>query len=93
MAQVIENRAYGIDEASYQSENIASYPGSKFTIVKTTEGLYYQNPKAVAQVASAKQTGIPVGGYHYAHFSADSNQAVKEANYAIKVAKISVSSK
>ena len=87
MTQVIENRSYGIDEASYQSENIASYPGSKFTIVKTTEGLDYQNPKAVAQVASAKQTGIPVGGYHYAHFSADSNQAVKEANYAIKVAK------
>ena len=87
MTQVIENRSYGIDQASYQNSNISAYPGAKFTIVKTTEGLDYQNPKAVAQVASAKQTGIPVGGYHYAHFSADSNQAVKEANYAIKVAK------
>ncbi len=86
MTQVIEDRSYGIDQASYQNSNISAYPGAKFTIVKTTEGLDYQNPKVGAQVASAKQTGIPVGGYHYAHFSADSNQAVKEANYAIKVA-------
>ena len=87
MTQVIEDRSYGIDQASYQNSNISAYPGAKFTIVKTTEGLDYQNPKAVAQVASAKNAGVPVGGYHYAHFSADSNQAVKEANYAIKVAK------
>lgn len=87
MTQAIEDRSYGIDEASYQSENIASYPGSKFAIVKTTEGLSYQNPKARNQVIAAKQTGIPVGGYHYAHFSADSNQAVKEANFAVQVAK------
>lgn len=87
MTQIIEDRSYGIDEASYQSENIASYPGSKFAIVKTTEGLDYQNPKAVAQVASAKNAGVPVGGYHYARFSADSNQAVKEANYAVENAK------
>lgn len=87
MTQVIENRSYGIDEASYQSENIAEYPGAKFTIVKTTEGLDYQNPKARAQIASAKNEGVPVGGYHYARFSADSNQAVKEANYAVENAK------
>ena len=87
MTEVIEDRSYGIDQASYQNSNISAYPGAKFTIVKTTEGLDYQNPKAKAQIASAKQTGIPVGGYHYARFSADSNQAVKEANYAIKIAK------
>lgn len=87
MTQVIENRAYGIDEASYQSTNIADYPGAKFTIVKTTEGLNYQNPKARAQIASAKNAGIPVGGYHYARFSADSNQAVQEGNYAVENAK------
>lgn len=87
MTQVIEDRSYGIDEASYQSENITSYPGAKFAIVKTTEGLDYQNPKAVAQVASAKNAGVPVGGYHYAHFSADSNQAVKEGNYSVENAK------
>lgn len=87
MTQVIENRAYGIDEASYQSTNIADYPGAKFTIVKTTEGLDYQNPKARAQIASAKNAGIPVGGYHYARFSADSSMAVKEGNYAVENAK------
>lgn len=87
MTQVIENRSYGIDEASYQSENIAEYPGAKFTIVKTTEGLDYQNPKARAQIASAKNEGVPVSGYHYARFSADSNQAVKEGNYAVENAK------
>lgn len=87
MTQEIEDRTYGIDEASYQSTNIANYPGSKFTIVKTTEGLDYQNPKARAQIASAKNAGIPVGGYHYARFSADSNQAVQEGNYAVENAK------
>ncbi|MTE02772.1 GH25 family lysozyme [Lactobacillus johnsonii] len=87
MTQVIENRAYGIDEASYQSTNITDYPGAKFTIVKTTEGLDYQNPKARAQIASAKNAGIPVGGYHYARFSADSSVAVQEGNYAVENAK------
>lgn len=87
MTQVIEDRSYGIDQASYQNSNISAYPGAKFTIVKTTEGLDYQNPKARTQIASAKNAGVPVGGYHYARFSADSNQAVKEANYAVENAK------
>lgn len=87
MTQEIADRAYGIDEASYQSTNIADYSGAKFTIVKTTEGLDYQNPKARAQIASAKNAGIPVGGYHYARFSADSNMAVQEGNYAVENAK------
>lgn len=87
MTQVIEDRSYGIDEASYQSTNITDYPGAKFTIVKTTEGLDYQNPKARAQIASAKNAGIPVGGYHYARFSADSSVAVQEGNYAVENAK------
>ena len=87
MTQEIADRAYGIDEASYQSTNIAEYPGAKFTIVKTTEGLDYQNPKARAQIASAKNAGVPVGGYHYARFSADSNLAIQEGNYAVENAK------
>ena len=80
MTEVIENRAYGIDEASYQSENIASYPGAKFAIVKTTEGLSYQNPKARTQTITAKQAGIAVGGYHYGHFSGNVTQAIQEGN-------------
>lgn len=87
MTQEIEDRTYGIDEAGYQSTNIADYPGAKFTIVKTTEGLDYQNPKARAQIASAKNAGIPVGGYHYARFSANSNMAVQEGNCAVENAK------
>lgn len=87
MTQVIEDRSYGIDEASYQSENIAEYPGAKFTIVKTTEGLDYQNPKARAQIASAKNEGVPVGGYHYGHFSGNVTQAIQEGNFAVQVAK------
>lgn len=87
MTQEIENRSYGIDEASYQSTNIADYPGAKFTIVKTTEGLDYQNPKARAQIASAKNAGIPVGGYHYGHFSGNVTQAIQEGNFAVQVAK------
>ncbi len=87
MTQVIEDRSYGIDEASYQSENIASYPDAKFAIAKTTEGLSYQNPKARNQVITAKQAGIVVGGYHYAHFSGNVNQAIQEGNFAVQVAK------
>lgn len=87
MTQVIEDRSYGIDQASYQNSNISAYPGAKFTIVKTTEGLDYQNPKARAQIASAKNAGVPVGGYHYARFSADSNLAIQEGNYAVENAK------
>ena len=87
MTQVIEDRSYGIDEASYQSENIASYPGAKFAIVKTTEGLSYQNPKARTQTITAKQAGIAVGGYHYGHFSGNVTQAIQEGNFAVQVAK------
>lgn len=87
MTQVIEDRSYGIDQASYQNSNISAYPGAKFTIVKTTEGLDYQNPKAKAQIASAKNAGVPVGGYHYARFSADTNLAIQEGNYAVENAK------
>lgn len=87
MVQIIEDRSYGIDEASWQSENIASYPGAKFAIVKTTEGLSYQNPKARNQLITAKQAGIVVGGYHYAHFSGNVNQAIQEGNFAVQVAK------
>ena len=87
MTQVIEDRSYGIDEASYQSENIASYPGAKFAIVKTTEGLSYQNPKARTQTITAKQAGIAVGGYHYGHFSGNVTQAIQEGNFSVQVAK------
>ena len=87
MTEVIEDRSYGIDQASYQNSNISAYPGAKFTIVKTTEGLDYQNPKARAQITSAKNAGIVVGGYHYAHFSGNVNQAIQEGNFAVQVAK------
>lgn len=87
MTQEIEDRTYGIDEASYQSENIASYPCAKFAIVKTTEGLNYQNPKARTQTITAKQAGIAVGGYHYGHFSGNVTQAIQEGNFAVQIAK------
>ena len=87
MTQVIEDRSYGIDEASYQSESIASYPDAKFAIVKTTEGLSYQNPKARNQTITAKQAGIAIGGYHYGHFSGNATQAIQEGNFAVQVAK------
>lgn len=81
----IENRSYGSDVSSYQGTNVGVY-GGKFSIVKTTEGLSYQNPKALTQVSSAKNNGIIPMGYHYAHFSADSDVAVREASYALKIA-------
>uniref|UniRef100_UPI00387ADD1A GH25 family lysozyme n=1 Tax=Klebsiella quasipneumoniae TaxID=1463165 RepID=UPI00387ADD1A len=52
--------------------------GAKFAIVKLSEGTGYQNPKAQAQISSAKANNMLTMGYHYAHFGADINRAVQE---------------
>lgn len=61
--------------------------GAKFVIVKLSEGTGYQNPKAQAQISSAKANNMLIMGYHYAHFGADINRAVQEGNYAVSSAK------
>lgn len=83
---IVSKRSYGVDLASYQSTNV-SYTGAKFAIVKLTQGIDYLNPKAGAQIKSAKANGLLVGGYFYANHSNSVSRARAEAKYAVAKAK------
>ncbi len=52
----VKARSYGVDVANYQSSSLKSHAnaGASFAIVKVSEGTGYRNPKASAQIASAK---------------------------------------
>lgn len=91
MTRTIENRAYGVDVSSFNNANTTEYTnaGADFVLVKVSEGLDYRNPKAKAQVDSAKQNNVVPMAYHYARFSGNSNVAVQEGNYAVSSAKLS----
>ena len=82
----VPKRSYGVDLASYQSTSV-SYTGAKFAIVKLTQGTDYLNPKAGAQIKSAKANGLLVGGYFYANHSNSVSRARAEAKYAVAKAK------
>ena len=85
----VAKRSYGVDVSDWQVSNLSAMAsaGAKFAVVKASEGLNYQNPKAQAQVNSSNANGMMPAGYHYAHFSASRSQAVLEGNYAVKSAK------
>lgn len=85
----VEKRSYGVDVSSFQGTDLSAMTkaGAKFAIVKLSEGTGYKNPKAQAQIASAKANNMLTMGYHYAHFGADSNRAVQEGNYTVNSAK------
>lgn len=71
-----------MDVASYQSTSV-DYTGAKFAFVKVTEGTEYANPKAEAQIKSAKAHGLMVMGYFYANHSAFVSKAIAEAKHAV----------
>ena len=81
-------RSYGVDVSSFQGTDLAKYAnlGAKYAFVKVSEGLDYRNPKAEAQINSAKDNGMMVSGYHYARFSANGGVAVQEGHYAVNSA-------
>jgi GH25 family lysozyme M1 (1,4-beta-N-acetylmuramidase) len=82
-------RSYGVDVSSYQGTDMSSYArnGARYVIVKTSEGTSYRNPKASAQIASAKANDMMVMAYHFATFGSNASTAVSEANYAVSAAK------
>lgn len=84
----IKSRSYGVDVSSYNGTDLSSMAksGAKFAIVKLSEGLDYRNPKAQAQINSAKANNMLVMGYHYARFSANSSVATQEGHYAVNSA-------
>lgn len=83
---IVSSKSYGVDVASYQSTTV-NYAGAKFAFVKLTEGTEYTNPKAEAQIKSAKAHGLMVMGYFYANHSASVSRATAEAKYAVAKAK------
>ena len=85
----VAKRSYGVDVSSFQGTDLAKYAnlGAKYAFVKVSEGLDYRNPKAQAQINSAKANNMLAMGYHYARFSGDSNIAVQEGHYAVNSAK------
>ena len=82
----VSKKSYGVDVASQQSTTV-SYTGAKFAIIKLTQGTDYLNPKAGAQIKSAKANGLLVGGYFYANHSNSVSRARSEAKYAVAKAK------
>lgn len=85
----VAKRSYGVDVSSFQDADLSQFAnlGAKFGVVKLSEGLDYQNPKAEAQISSAKANSMMTMGYHYARFSGNSNMAVQEGNYTVNTAK------
>ena len=85
----VKSRSYGADVSSYNTSDLSNIAksGAKFVFVKLSEGLDYRNPKAQAQINSAKANNMLVMGYHYARFSGDSNIAVQEGHYTVNSAK------
>ena len=84
----VAKRSYGVDVSSFQDADLSQFAnlGAKFAVVKLSEGLDYRNPKAQAQINSAKDNGMMVSGYHYARFSANSGVAAQEGHYAVNSA-------
>ena len=85
-SSTVSKRSYGVDVASYQSASV-NYTGAKFAFVKVTEGTEYVNPKAEAQIKSAKDHGLMAMGYFYANHSASVSKARAEAKNAVAKAK------
>lgn len=85
----VEKRSYGVDVSSFQGTDLSQYAnlGDKFAVVKLSEGLNYQNPKAQAQISSAKANGMLTMGYHYARFGANSILGGQEGKYTVQAAK------
>lgn len=82
-------RSLGVDVASYQSADLSAHAkaGSKFAVVKVSEGNSYRNPKASSQIASARRQNMMPMAYHFATFSANAGAAKSEASYAISSAR------
>lgn len=82
----VPKRSYGVDVANWQGSTV-DYPNAKFALVKVTEGTNYINPKASAQIKSAKANGLLTGAYFYANHCASVSRAREEAKFAVAKAK------
>lgn len=83
----------GVDVASYQHPNRAAinWPrvhasGIGFAAVKATEGAYYRNPYALADLAQARAAGLSVVAYAFAipNGNGASGSPVTQADYLLR---------
>jgi GH25 family lysozyme M1 (1,4-beta-N-acetylmuramidase) len=83
----------GVDVASYQHPNGAAinWPrvrasGIRFAAVKATEGAYYRNPYALADLNQARAAGLSVVAYAFAipNGNGASRSPVTQANHLLR---------
>jgi GH25 family lysozyme M1 (1,4-beta-N-acetylmuramidase) len=83
----------GVDVAAYQhpgGQSInwhkAAKAGIQFASIKATEGTYYKNPYALADLAQARAAGISVMAYVFAipNGNGGSSSAAAQADYLVK---------
>jgi GH25 family lysozyme M1 (1,4-beta-N-acetylmuramidase) len=86
----LANAIQGVDVASYQEGPGINWPaayanGMQFTAIKVTEGDYYVNQYASADLASARAAGLGVMAYAFAipNGNGSSSSPVTQADYAI----------
>lgn len=90
-ANEVPSHSLGIDISDYQ-ENDVIYTlhndGAKFVIVKVSEGMSNGGAtSAGSKISIAKNLGMEVQGYHFAHFGGNINQARQEGIHAVANAK------
>jgi GH25 family lysozyme M1 (1,4-beta-N-acetylmuramidase) len=86
----LANAIQGVDVASYQEKPGIDWPtvyanGMQFAAIKVTEGDYYANPYASADLASARAAGLGVVAYAFAipNGNGSSSSPVTQADSAI----------
>ena len=82
--------AYGVDVASYQESPGINWATVRsvdyqFASIKVTEGTYYTNPYAPADIAAARAAGLRVMAYVFAipNGNGDSSSPAAQADYAL----------
>jgi len=78
------NAEQGLPLSFYQTMKAG---GINSVVVKVSEGQTYVDPAASVNVANAKQAGMIVNAYHYAHFTSNA-QAKSEAQWFDKKLKL-----
>lgn len=76
------NGAMTTPEFSYMRNNY----GLKAVTTKISEGIGFHDWTAKGNIASAKQSGVYINGYHYLHATTVAG-AIQEADYAVNMAK------
>jgi lysozyme len=81
----------GIDVSHWQGKIIwrdAKRGGVRFAIAKATEAQTFSDPQYARNQARADRHGVAFGAYHFARPDRSANDAVREADHFVRVAKL-----